>query len=166
LTDIVSKKIQYSADYSITSAGNTQVVTEVFDLPKFVMITKTTHGDTRSIFDGTNYVVCSENLGSWTCYKMNVQQSTQTEDVSNKVKQGADIKEMGTCSRAGESGKKYEITNNQIITTVCYTNDGIMLETESSGMTMYATKVSRSIDTSLFVPPATPKDMSSMIPSS
>jgi hypothetical protein len=164
LQESLGKKIKYSADYTITSSGQTQTMTELFDLPKYVIIMQAASGETRSIFDGTDFIVCNNMQGFWTCYKMNTQTTTESEDVKKKVDEGATITKIGTCSRAGESGTKYEITYNGVTTKVCYTSDGIMLETETSTVTMYATKVSRSIDSSLFTPPVQPQDFSSLIP--
>jgi len=157
LKDVVGVKIKYTADYTITASGTTQTITQAMNLPKFVMVTP----QSRSIFDGTNFIVCS-NQGGWQCFKMAVQ-APQSVDISDKVSQGKVTSTFqGACTVAGETGLKYKIVSEGVESTVCYTLDGILLEMTTQGMSMTATKVSRTVDDSLFTPPAEPKDISQM----
>lgn len=160
LKDLVGKGISYTADYDITAAGKTEAITQLFAPPKYAMVTKSGGTEARTIFDGTSLIVCSQNEGSWTCMKTSQQKPPASQDTANQVNEGATINNVGSCSRAGESGAKYEVVYKGASSKVCYTNDGIMLETEAEGATIYATRVARSVDSSLLVPPAEPRDLS------
>ncbi|MEK6822278.1 MAG: hypothetical protein AABY13_00490, partial [Nanoarchaeota archaeon] len=125
--------------------------------------------EARIIFDGTAVITCS-NANGWTCFKTSgsatasAQQDVQADVKANVDAAGTTIEAAGTCSRAGESGKKFRMTADGATTTICYTNDGILLEmaanTGGQSVSMTATSVSRTVASSEFVPPATPQEFS------
>jgi hypothetical protein len=159
LKDIfASKTLKYTADYTLTTDKSTDQITQVFDLPKYAMITK----DSRTIFDGTTMTACTQANNEWQCFKMPVQQS-QTEKVEASANEGTTTT-IGTCTIAGLTGTKYEVTAKDATKSqVCYTNDGILLEMTSGTTSMVATKVSRTIDNSVFTAPAEAQDLSGLM---
>jgi len=164
LKDIVEKMPRYTADYDITTSGQTQKMKMIIAYPKFATVTETLQGEVRSIFDGSSIISCADMQGSWQCFKM---QSETPENIQTEsdIKSGeAKTTYLGTCSKAGESGLSYEVENDGEKSTVCYTKEGILLEMKSRDTVMTATKISRSVSDSEFTPPAEPKDISSMIP--
>jgi hypothetical protein len=148
--------VKYTADYTITSDGKTMATTYIMDLPKFAMVSTTEQGDTRSIYDGSTFVVCSQYQAQWQCFKMPV----QTPDAVNTEKSVNDGTVapvyLGQCLVASESGLKYSVTTKSDTSTVCYTTDGILLEMTTAKMTMTATKVSRTVAADAFTAPAEP----------
>jgi len=152
-------KVKYTADYAITAEGKTVNSRYIMDLPKFAMETNIDEGISKSIFDGTTYYVCSMTDTEWQCFKMPMQ-NPDTVETEKSVNDGTATTEyIGTCSQAGESGLKYSITSKGETSTVCYTSDGILLETITSEMSMVATKVSRTVAADAFIPPAEPVDI-------
>ncbi len=164
LKDILTARVKYTVDYDLTAAGKTQKMTMLMDLPKFATLMKTEQGDAKTIFDGNTIYVCNNMQGSWQCFKMEAQQPDSVKIEKDVESGNVQSTYLGTCSRAGESGMKYEITTQNVKSTVCYTSDGILLEMTSPQSTMLATKVSRNVDSSEFVPPAAAQDLSQMIP--
>jgi hypothetical protein len=166
LSDILKgKTVKYTADYQITTKGVTSSLTYVMSLPDFAIITNTAEGESRMIFKDSTTYACNNAEGSWACLELSSLESNANEKLENDVKEGtAKPVYVGTCTRAGLTGEKYSVTAEGVTSTVCYTKKGILLETESPDSTMYATKVSESIDASLLTLPAEPQDFSSMIP--
>lgn len=164
LKSVLESATDYSADYTIVTKGETTNVKMVYDLPKFVMSTTIPEGDMKTIFDGSSFIICSNTENEWGCFKM-TSDKPENVKITDDIKSGASkITESGTCNRANEKGIKYDVESEGIKSTICYTSDGILLEMKSSENEMYATKVSRSVSSSEFIPPATPKDLASMIP--
>jgi len=162
LKDIVGLMPRYTADYDITSSGQTQKMTMFLAPPKYATLITTQYGEVRSIFDGSSFVSCTSMQGAWQCFKME-SETPQNLDTENSIKSGeAKTTYLGTCSKAGESGSSYEIEQAGEKSTVCYTKEGILLEIKSRDTLMTATKISRSVSDSEFTPPATPKDISSI----
>lgn len=162
LKDILSAKLKYKADYKITADGETSTVSMAYDLPKFSQSAKMEEGESKTIFDGESFIICSKD-DDWQCFKMKTEapDSVQTED---SIRDGSVVpKAIGSCKVAGESGLKYEVTAEGVTSSICYTTDGIMLEMATEGMSMTATSVSRSVPASEFVPPAEPQDLSAFM---
>jgi hypothetical protein len=158
---------KYTADYTTTAAGVTITMTQAFDLPKYAIESTTMGIQSKTIFDGSKAITCM-NQNGWQCFELTSAQSpTAAQDSVESSVDAADaqVTSLGACSVAGESGTKYKVTTAQGSSTICYTNDGILLSMEMSAngqtVTMQATKVSRSVDASAFVPPATPQAMPS-----
>lgn len=161
---VLDSAIDYSADYAIISKGETSNAKMVYDLPRFAILTTSSDGDIKMIFDGKSIITCSDMENSWTCYKMTAE-TPESVKISEDIKSGASkITEIGTCLRAGETGIKYDVDSIGAKSTICYTNDGILLEMKNNDTEMFAINVLRGISESDFTPPATPKDISSMIP--
>jgi hypothetical protein len=162
LKDILGAKLKYKAEYKITSDGETSTVSMAYDLPKFSQSTKMEEGESKTIFDGESFIICSKD-DEWQCFKMKTEapDSVQTED---SIRDGSVVpKAVGSCKVAGESGLKYEVTAEGVTSSICYTTDGILLEMTTEGMSMTATSVSRSVAASEFVPPAEPQDLSAFM---
>lgn len=160
------RTLKYTGEYTVTVNGTSSDLTQAFDVPKYVMLMNTSSGESRTIFDGTSMVTCSNTGGSWQCLKITASQpeSARVEDSVNQDTTKTVV--IGTCKDAGETGTKYEVTPaDGKKSTVCYTNDGILLEVtaEDSSYSMVATKISRSVDSTLFVPPAEPQDLSALM---
>jgi hypothetical protein len=167
LKDILSVAVpKYTVDYSLTAGSNpVQTMTIALDLPKLATIIKTTQGDAKVIFDGNTVNSCNNMAGSWTCFKMDVPKPANTQ-MESGIKDGSVISTLiGTCTQAGETGNKYEVNYNKSTSKVCYTNDGILLEMATPQSNMIATKVLRTVDSSVFQLPAAAQDISNMIPS-
>jgi hypothetical protein len=163
LKDILSgAKMKYKAEYEMTAEGETQTMTMAYDLPKFSYSAKADGVETKSFYDGESFVVCTKE-DEWQCIKMQIEMPSnmQTEE---SIKEGESIpKATGTCTVAGEKGNKYEVSAEGITSSVCYTNDGILLEMISQDMKMIAKSVSRNVLASEFVPPAEPQDLTEMM---
>jgi hypothetical protein len=164
LKDILAAQVKYTAEYDLTAGGQTQEMTYIMDLPRFAMKNKMAEGETWSIFKENEFIVCNNMQGSWQCMKVPVEQP-ETMATEKAIEEGT-YKPVykGTCSRAGQQGMKYEFSAEGMTTSVCYTSDGIMLEMSSEGFSMVAKSVSRNVDSSAFTPPATPQDISAMLP--
>jgi hypothetical protein len=156
-------QVKYTVDYDVTASGQTVKTTMVMDLPKFVMVSVAQGIETRSIFDGSSMTVCSKPQGSWMCFKQDVKVDSQK--IEGEVKSGtAKTTYLGACSVAGEAGMNYEVESNGVKSNVCYTSDGILLSMKTTSTEMKATKVSRTVDSSLFTPPASAQDLSNLVP--
>jgi len=166
LASILDNMAKYSADYTITSKKENSVTkaTLTYALPKFAMSTSIPEGDVKMIFDGTSIITCTNMENIWGCYKMTADKPESIK-ITESLKSGASKATIvGTCKQAGESGTKYQVDSDSVTSTVCFTNDGIILEMNNAETDMVATRVSRSVSDSDFTPPATPKDISSMFP--
>ena len=164
LTDILANMAKYKADYDITSNGSVVKASLVYDLPRFAMSTKIAEGDVKMIFDGVSFITCTNMENEWSCFKMS-SDKPETVKITEDLKSGASKTTIiGTCKRAGESGTVYEVESKDEKSTVCYTNDGIVLEMKNENAEMIATKVIRGVSDSDFTPPATPKDLNQMFP--
>lgn len=160
-----SKSVKYTAEYEATMDGKKQTWVQAYDLPKFATIVRLPEGETRMIFKESVMYTCNNLQEEWMCIKLADVESTANDQIESDVKEGtAKPVYVGTCSRAGLSGQKYKVTSEGVETSICYTKKGILLEMETKDMTMYATKVSESVDPSLFTLPAEPQDFGSMFP--
>jgi len=164
LSKILSgKSLKYSADYDLTVDNKKQALTYVFNLPNFAMIVKIDEGESRMIFKDSVAYSCNNMQGEWMCLKLaDVQKSQNDQLESNVAKGNAQTTYVGKCSRAGLTGEKYTVVSEGVASSVCYTTKGILLEMESEKTSMYATKVSESVDLKLFDLPAEPQDFSKM----
>jgi len=156
----------YTADYTITDNESTQEMTQAFDKPRYATITNTTAGVGKAIFDGTEMIACSTEGGAWQCFKVPMQEPTSAQIESKLNDTGTTTTIIGTCSVAGETGTNYEVTaQDGSITQVCYTNDGIMLEVKTTKpeSSIVATRIVRSVDSTIFTPPVQPQDLSSIM---
>lgn len=157
-TNSLTNPVKYTAEYNYSSVGRSYVMTQIYDLPKYVTITKTDYGYSKTIYNGNEIITCSsDSKNKWTCYNMTAP-TPVTVDMGNKIASGS-VKPnvIGTCSRAGETGTKYETTFTTGKATMCYTSDGILLEMTQPGVSMFALSVSRSIDQNEFIPPVAPQ---------
>jgi hypothetical protein len=163
---LVDRTLKYTAEYTISADESMDDIIQVFDLPKYVTITRIGDDETRTIFDGESMIVCTSTGESWQCFKMPVEQSQSTQ-VEDEVNDGtATITVIGTCNVASEAGTKYEITaEDGTKSQVCYTSDGILLliAREDPAYYMVATTITRSVDNSLFVSPVEPQDLSELM---
>lgn len=156
------KEMQYTGEYTVSAQESMYDMKQVFDLPRYVTIMDTGYGESRTIFDGTSVVTCNSMDDEWQCFRMTMQQpqSLGIEDDVND--DSVKITDLGTCNIGGESGRKFMMVGDDgSKTQACYTNDGILLELamDSPEYYMVATKITRSIDDSLFVAPAEPQDL-------
>ncbi len=158
-----AKPSKYTVDYEITTQGEKSNMKMAMDGIKFAQSTSAEMIETKSIYDGQSFVSCTNMQNTWSCYKMTMQKPSTT-DIEDQVNNGVTTTYLGTCIVAGENGLKYEIKLNEAVdkSTICYTNDGILLQMTTTQMTMTATKVQRSIDESMFTIPAEPKDLSTI----
>jgi hypothetical protein len=166
LSELLSgKTVKYTAEYQATFEGKTQTWIQVYDLPDFVTIMRGPGSETRMIFKDSTAYSCNNMEEEWMCLKLPQVETNTNDKLESDVQDGA-VKPVyvGTCSRAGLTGEKYTITSEGTESSVCYTKKGILLEMESKDMTMYATKVSESVDSGLFVLPVEPQDFSNMFP--
>ncbi|MFH2021635.1 MAG: hypothetical protein ABIJ34_09595 [archaeon] len=161
---LMSRLTKYTAEYAITAQESTQNMKMVYDLPRFVTVTQTPQGEVRTIFDNEKYFVCNNMEEGWQCYKMDIENSDSSKIESDVEDGKATVVYTGTCNIAGESGNRYEITSDNSKVSMCYTTDGIMLEMVTSNTEMKALSVARTVDSSLFTPPAAPVDINSLYP--
>lgn len=161
-----AKTSKYTVDYTITTQEQTTTQSQTtsmrmaVDGAKFAQTTKSDIIETKWVFDGQSFVSCTAMSGQWSCFKMSMEK-TQTANIEELANSGENTNYLGSCSVAGESGLKYDITLKDMVdkSTICYTRDGILLEMTNPKTTMIATKVQRSADPAMFTIPATPKDL-------
>ncbi|MBI4173658.1 MAG: hypothetical protein HY519_02970 [Candidatus Aenigmarchaeota archaeon] len=163
LSSILAARAKYKADYTVTASGQTSQLTMVFDAPRVAMFATTADGEARTYFEGSSATACSRAEGAWQCLKASIQvpAAVQTEE---DIKQGKLTPTYaGTCTRAGLSGSKYQYQSDRGTATVCYTSDGILLESETSNpaSTMVASSVSKDVTAADFTPPAEPQELPS-----
>jgi hypothetical protein len=157
------KTLKYTATYDLTVENQKQVLTYVYDLPDFVMIVDVEDGESRMIFKDSIAYSCTDAQGEWMCFKLADVQTGDNDKLESNVEQGkAQTTYVGKCSRAGLAGEKYTVVSEGVTSSVCYTTNGVLLEMETEKSTMYATKVSQSIDSNMFKLPAEPQDFSKM----
>lgn len=165
LKDIFSgRTVKYTGEYTISAYESMYDITQVYDLPKFAMVTMNGAEETRTIFDGTDMITCSNSDSEWQCFKMTVEK-TESAELESEVSSGkATTKLIGTCTFAGETGTKYEVVSEGTKSTVCYTSDGILLEMFTDPeYYIVAKKITRTVDPKMFTPPAEPIDINSMM---
>jgi len=158
------RTVKYTGEYTISAYEAMYDITQAYDLPKFVMITMNGEEETRSIFDGTDMTTCTNTDDEWQCFKMAVDKPESAALESDVNSGKATTTFLGTCTFAGETGKKYQVVSEGAKSTVCYTDDGILLEmfTEPEYY-IVAKKITRSVDSKLFVLPAEPIDLNAMM---
>jgi hypothetical protein len=158
------KPAKYTADYELTTSGQTIKETMSFDLPRLAV--KMTSGTVQSwtIVNDKTIVACTKQA-SWQCFTVTNQEAPKdpAADLQNSLNENPGVTLTGACSRAGETGMKFKVVMNDASSDYCVTTDGIMLETTSTSagqtMSMVATRVSRGVSEADFTPPATPVDM-------
>ncbi|MBN2454597.1 hypothetical protein JXB11_03555 [Candidatus Woesearchaeota archaeon] len=155
--ELYSSQASYTADYESTGGSGASTTRHFVDSPKFAIEITSQDSLTKSVYDGESFFMCINSGAGWNCYEMPPSMASPP-DIRASVAGGKLTAEyIGACSAAGESGKKFRLTNALGDETIsCYTDDGILLQTEGRGASMKATSIARAVPADAFTLPAQP----------
>ncbi len=166
IKSIMGLKVKYTADYDINAPDAPKMTqTWAFDLPRMAIKGTTSGSESWTIVDTNQVTVCTKINAAWQCFKSSSGEAptNPSDSLSASLDEQPDVALAGSCTRAGETGVKYKVSTDEMDSTVCYTVDGILLESSTTAngqtMSMVATKVVRSVSEKDFTPPAEVVDM-------